>query len=112
MCCRSGVESCAAVGHHELAMKRSDLRRSTGVDARWRILDETVRATKARNCDLSPEELEAEIELAVRQVRGELASHGRAVQLVDRAKRGDVAAALEFLGRAGGEPPRTGDERS
>lgn len=31
---------------------------------------------------------------------------------VERAKRGDVAAALEFLGRAGGEPPRPGDERS
>lgn len=93
-------------------MKRSDLRRSTGVDARWRILDETVRAIKAKNCDLSPEELEAEIESAVRQVRGELASHGRAVHFAERAKRGNVAAALEFLGRAGGEPPRPGDERS
>ena len=36
---------------------------------RWRILDETVQAIKDRNEDLSPEELEAEVELAVREVR-------------------------------------------
>jgi hypothetical protein len=29
----------------------------------------------------------------------------------ERAKRGDVEAALQFLGRSGGEPPSAGDER-
>jgi hypothetical protein len=31
---------------------------------------------------------------------------------VERASRGDKAKALRFLGRRGGEPPRSGGERS
>ena len=106
------VESRAAAGHHGRTMKKSDSKRSAEVDARWRVLDETVRAVKARNGDLSAEELEAEIESAVREVRGGATSLGPADHFVERARRGDVPAALEFLGRAGGEPPRPGDERS
>ncbi len=51
-------------------MKKGDLSRFVEDAVRWRILDETVQAVRARNADLSPEELEAEIEYAVRDVRG------------------------------------------
>ena len=78
----------------------------------WRVLDETIQAIRDRNDDLSPEELEAEIELAVREVRRGAVSPVAADHLAERAKRGDAAAALEFLVRSGGEPPRPGDERS
>jgi hypothetical protein len=52
-------------------MKKGDLSRFVEDAVRWRILDETVQAIKDRNEDLSPEELEAEIELAVREVRAQ-----------------------------------------
>lgn len=52
-------------------MKKGDLSRFVEDAVRWRILDETVQAVKDRNEDLSPEKLEAEIELAVRDVRAQ-----------------------------------------
>jgi hypothetical protein len=52
-------------------MKKGDLSQFVEDAVRWRILDETVQAVKDRNEDLSPEELEAEIELAVRDVRAQ-----------------------------------------
>lgn len=53
-------------------MKKGDLSRFVEEAVRWRMLDETVRVIKERNQDLAPEELEAAIDDALRQVRGEM----------------------------------------
>lgn len=52
-------------------MKKGDLSRFVEDAVRWRILDETVQAVKDWKEDLSPEEPEAEIEFAVRDVRAQ-----------------------------------------
>lgn len=53
-------------------MKKGDLSRFVEEAVRWRVLDQTVQGIKERNRDLSPEELEAAIEDAVREVRADI----------------------------------------
>lgn len=56
-------------------MKKGDLSRFVEEAVRWRVLDQTVQGIKDRNRDLSPEELEAAIDEAVREVRADLHIH-------------------------------------
>ncbi|HRH80743.1 MAG TPA: ribbon-helix-helix domain-containing protein [Thiobacillaceae bacterium] len=56
-------------------MKKGDLSRFVEEAVRWRVLDQTVQGIKDRNRDLSPEELEAAIDEAVREVRADLRVH-------------------------------------
>ncbi len=56
-------------------MKKGDLSRFVEEAVRWRVLDQTVQGIKERNRDLSPEELEAAIEEAVREVRADMRVH-------------------------------------
>ncbi len=56
-------------------MKKGDLSRFVEEAVRWRVLDQTVQGIKERNRDLSPEELEAAIDAAVREVRAETSIH-------------------------------------
>jgi hypothetical protein len=53
-------------------MKKGDISRFVEEAVRWRMLDQTVRGIKDRNKDISPEELEAAIDEAVRGVRAEM----------------------------------------
>lgn len=55
-------------------MKKGDLSRFVEEAVRWRVLDQTVQGIKDRNRDLSPDELEAAIDEAVREVRADLRS--------------------------------------
>jgi hypothetical protein len=52
-------------------MKKGDLSRYVEEAVRWRVLDHTVRAIEDRNQDLAPEDLDAAIEEALREVRPE-----------------------------------------
>lgn len=56
-------------------MKKGDLSRFVEEAVRWRVLDQTVQGIKERNRDLSPEELEAAIDDAVREVQAEMRGH-------------------------------------
>jgi KaiC/GvpD/RAD55 family RecA-like ATPase len=56
-------------------MKKGDLSRFVEEAVRWRVLDQTVQGIKDRSRDLSPEELEAAIDEAVREVRADLRVH-------------------------------------
>ena len=56
-------------------MKKGDLSRFVEEAVRWRVLDQTVQGIKERNRDLTPEELEAAIDDAVREVRAEMRGH-------------------------------------
>jgi hypothetical protein len=56
-------------------MKKGDLSRFVEEAVRWRVLDQTVQGIKDRNRDISPEELEAAIDAAVREVRAETPIH-------------------------------------
>lgn len=53
-------------------MKKGDLSRFVEEAVRWRVLEETAEEVRARNEDLSAEELEAAIDEAVRDVRAEM----------------------------------------
>jgi hypothetical protein len=55
-------------------MKKGDLSRYVEEAVRWRVLDQTVQAIKERNRDLAPEELDAAIEEALREVRSEMSA--------------------------------------
>lgn len=56
-------------------MKKGDLSRFVEEAVRWRVLDQTVQGIKERNRDLSPKELEAAIDEAVREVRADMRGH-------------------------------------
>jgi predicted HD phosphohydrolase len=55
-------------------MKKGDLSRYVEEAVRWRVFDQTVQAIKERNRDLAPEELDAAIEEALREVRSEMSA--------------------------------------
>jgi hypothetical protein len=57
-------------------MKKGDLSRFVEEAVRWRVLDQTVQGIKDRNRDMSPEEMEAAIDDAVREVRADMRGHG------------------------------------
>jgi hypothetical protein len=50
-------------------MKKGDLSKFIEEAVRWRILNRTVRDIKSRNADADPDELQAIIDRAVREVR-------------------------------------------
>ena len=52
-------------------MKKGDLSKFVEEAVRWRVLDQLVQSIKDRNRDVPPEELEAQIDEAVRAVRAE-----------------------------------------
>ena len=52
-------------------MKKGDLSKFVEEAVRWRVLDQLVQSIKDRNSDVPPEELEAQIDEAVRAVRAE-----------------------------------------
>ena len=55
-------------------MKKGDLSKFVEDAVRWRMLDRTVQAVKARNQDLAADVLEAMIDEAVQAVRAECRS--------------------------------------
>lgn len=54
-----------------LGMKKGDLSKFIEEAVRWRIFNRTVQDVKARNAQADPDELQAIIDQAVRQVRAE-----------------------------------------
>jgi hypothetical protein len=52
-------------------MKKGDLSKFIEEAVRWRVFDQTVAETKARNAGASPKEIEAAIEEALGAVRSE-----------------------------------------
>ena len=52
-------------------MKKGDLSKFIEEAFRWRIFNRTVRDIKSRNADAEPDELQAIIDRAVREVRSE-----------------------------------------
>ena len=52
-------------------MKKGDLSKFIEEAVRWRIFNRTVQDIKARNADIGPDELQALIDDAVREVRTE-----------------------------------------
>ena len=52
-------------------MKKGDLSKFIEEAVRWRILNRTVQDIKSRNADADPDELQAIIDGAVREVRTE-----------------------------------------
>lgn len=50
-------------------MKKGDLSKFVEQAVRWRVLDQLVQSIKDRNNDVPPEELQAQIDEAVRAVR-------------------------------------------
>jgi hypothetical protein len=52
-------------------MKKGDLSKFIEEAVRWRIFNRTVRDIKSRNADAEPDELQAIIDRAVREVRSE-----------------------------------------
>ena len=59
-------------------MKKGDLSKFIEEAVRWRVFHYTVQDIKARNADTDPEELQALIDDAVREVRAERRSGGTA----------------------------------
>ena len=59
-------------------MKKGDLSKFIEEAVRWRVFHRTVQDIKARNADTDPEELEALIDDAVREVRAERRAKGKA----------------------------------
>lgn len=53
-------------------MKKGDLSKFVEEAVRWKMLDQTVQEIKARNRDLSAEDLESAIDQAVRKTRAEM----------------------------------------
>jgi hypothetical protein len=58
-------------------MKKGDISKFVEEAVRWRILDRTVQGIKARNQDVPAAELQAMIDQAVREVRGEMRRRAR-----------------------------------
>lgn len=58
-------------------MKKGDLSKFIEEAVRWRMFDRTVQTVKARNADTDPDELQAIIDDAVREVRKEMAEEHR-----------------------------------
>lgn len=52
-------------------MKKGDLSKFIEEAVRWRILNRTVQDIKARNANTDPDELQAVVDSAVREVRAE-----------------------------------------
>lgn len=52
-------------------MKKGDLSKFIEEAVRWRVFHRTVQDIKARNADADPDELQAAIDDAVREVRAE-----------------------------------------
>ncbi|HEX2665663.1 MAG TPA: ribbon-helix-helix domain-containing protein [Candidatus Acidoferrum sp.] len=52
-------------------MKKGDFSKFIEEAVRWRIFNRTVRDIKSRNADAEPDELQAIIDRAVREVRSE-----------------------------------------
>ena len=52
-------------------LKKGDLSKFIEDAVRWRVYDETVRETRAKNAHVAPEEIEAVIDEAVAAVRAE-----------------------------------------
>jgi hypothetical protein len=52
-------------------MKKGDLSKFIEEAVRWRIFNRSVRDIKSRNADAEPDELQAIIDRAVREVRSE-----------------------------------------
>ncbi len=52
-------------------MKKGDLSKFIEEAVRWRVFNRTVQDIKARNADADPDELQALIDDAVREVRAE-----------------------------------------
>ena len=52
-------------------LKKGDLSKFIEDAVRWRVYDETVRETRAKNADVPPKEIEAAIDEAVAAVRAE-----------------------------------------
>ena len=52
-------------------MKKGDLSKFIEEAVRWRIFDRTAQKIKARNASTDPEALQAIVDSAVREVRGE-----------------------------------------
>lgn len=52
-------------------LKKGDLSKFIEDAVRWRVYDETVRETRAKNANVPPEEIEAAIDEAVAAVRAE-----------------------------------------
>jgi hypothetical protein len=58
-------------------MRKGDLSKFIEDAVRWRMLDHTVQTLQARNADRSPEELQALIDEACADVRGDSRAPGR-----------------------------------
>jgi hypothetical protein len=59
-------------------MKKGDLSKFIEEAVRWCVFHRTVQDIKARNADTDPEELQALIDDAVREVRAERRAKGKA----------------------------------
>lgn len=59
-------------------MKKGDLSKFIEEAVRWRVFHRTIQDIKARNADTGPEELQAIIDEAVREVRAERRAKGKA----------------------------------
>ena len=54
-----------------LGMKKGDLSKFIEEAVRWRIFNRTVQEIKARNADVDPDELQAIVYAALREVRAQ-----------------------------------------
>ena len=59
-------------------MKKGDLSKFIEEAVRWRVFHRSVQDIKARNSDTDPDELQALIDDAVREVRSERQAKGKA----------------------------------
>jgi hypothetical protein len=55
------------------AAKAEDLSEFVGDSVRWRLFDRTVQAVKERNASLNPDQVQDDLDDAVRKVRKEMA---------------------------------------
>lgn len=58
-------------------LKKGDLSKFIEDAVRWRVYDETVRETRAKNADVPPAQIEAAITEAIAAVRAERFGSGR-----------------------------------
>ena len=58
-------------------MKKGDLSKFIEEAVRWRVLNRTVQDIRKRNSDLDPDELQAVVDNAVREVRSERRAKGK-----------------------------------
>jgi hypothetical protein len=59
-------------------MKKGDLSKSIEQAVRAHVLHRTIQDIKARNADTDPDEIEALVDNAVREVRAERSARGKA----------------------------------